>query len=176
MIPPRSSVAVSGDRGFGHTGRGVEQATAIAMPLFVPTPPTQSVLSRLNWALPPSGGRGQCCEHDCDPRGARFRRACARSSRRSATEIPLAPHRSDLGKPRRRRSSRRRNASRGATSPTSTIPRRSSPREGPGEVPPHGYELREEEWPQRTQKPQRGEGSSHLRSLRPLPFGHAVLN
>ena len=41
-----------------------------------------------------------------------------RSSRRSATEIPPARHRPDLGKTRVSRSALRRNASRGATSPT----------------------------------------------------------
>ena len=45
----------------------------------------------------------------------------ARSSRRSATEIPPARHRSGHGKSRISRSSRRRNASRGATSPTRAI-------------------------------------------------------
>ena len=45
----------------------------------------------------------------------------ARSSRRSATEIPPARHRPDLGKLRVSRSSLRRNASRGATSPTRAI-------------------------------------------------------
>ena len=48
-----------------------------------------------------------------------------RSSRRSATEIPPARHRPDLGNPRVSRSSRRRNASRGATSPTRSISEKS---------------------------------------------------
>ena len=48
-----------------------------------------------------------------------------RSSRRSATEIPPARHRPDLGKTRVSRSSRRRNASRGATSPTRSISEKS---------------------------------------------------
>ena len=49
----------------------------------------------------------------------------ARSSRRSATEIPPARHRPDLGETRVSRSSRRRNASRGATSPTRSISEKS---------------------------------------------------
>ena len=50
----------------------------------------------------------------------------ARSSRRSATEIPPARHHPDLGKPHVSRSSRRRNASRGATSPTRSISEKST--------------------------------------------------
>ena len=49
-----------------------------------------------------------------------------RSSRRSATEIPPARHRPDLGKPRVSRSSIGRNASRGATSPTRSISEKST--------------------------------------------------
>ena len=52
----------------------------------------------------------------------------ARSSRRSATEIPPARHRPDLGTPRVSRSSLRRNASRGATSPTRSISKKSTTR------------------------------------------------